>query len=430
MTSFFEGAAASICLGAAAAAATEEEADRGSTPTPTKEVEERTRDSSRGGGSKCNRNNRLRVYVWKVLPVVHVLPELKKFYPSVIVSQLMGLGIAPLATELERRNWVKITQDPWVLETIQGYRVPFSQQPYQPYPPRALTHSQAEEALMQQEIQSMLEKHAIEETTPRGHGFLSTIFLVPKKDGGQRPVINLKSLNKFIYTEHFKMEGIHILRDLLRAGDWMTKVDLKDAYFMVPIHEEDRAFLKFSFKEKVYQFKCLPFGLACAPWVFTKTLKPLAAQLRQLGMRLIVYIDDILILAESKELARDHFIGLVYLLENLGFVISKPKCVLEPTQSVEFLGFSVNSVQQELSLPAGKMKKIRAETRGLLEGGQVTARKLSQLLGKLQAATRAIPLAPLFYHKLQQALQRGLEQSEQDYSAKLILSTEEKEELG
>ena len=209
----------------------------------------------------------------------------------------------------------------------------------------------------------------------------------------------------------------------------MTKVDLKDAYFMVPIHEEDRAFLKFSFKERTYQFKCLPFGLACAPWVFTKPPKPFAAQLRQLGMRLIVYIDDILILAESKELARDHVIGLVYLLENLGFVISKPKCVLEPTQAVEFLGFSVNSVQQELSLPVGKMKKIRAETRCLLEGGQVTARKLSQLLGRLQAATRAIPLAPLFYRKLQWALQRGLQQSEQDYSAKLILSTEEKEEL-
>ena len=183
----------------------------------------------------------------------------------------------------------------------------------------------------------------------------------------------------------------------------MTKVDLKEAYFMVPIQEEDRTFLKFSFKERTYHFKCLPFGLACAPWVFTKTLKPLAAQLRQLGMQLIVYIDDILILAESKELAWDHVIRLVYLLENLGFVISKPKCVLEPTQLVEFLGFSVNSVQQELSLPAGKMKKIRAETWCLLESSQITARKLSQLLGRLQAATRAIPLAPLFYRKLQRA---------------------------
>ena len=185
----------------------------------------------------------------------------------------------------------------------------------------------------------------------------------------------------------------------------------------------------FSFKETTYQFKCLPFGLACAPWVFTKTLKPVAAQLRQLGVRLIVYIDDILLLAESKELARDHVIGLAYLLENLGFVVSKSKCVLEPTQTIEFLGFTVCSVQQELSLPSGKIKKIRSETRHLLELRQFPARKLSQLLGKLQATTRAIPLAPLFYRNLQRALQRALEQSGQDYSVLLALSTEEQEEL-
>ena len=65
----------------------------------------------------------------------------------------------------------------------------------------------------------MLEKHAIEKTTYREQGFLSTIFLVPKKRcGGQRPVINLKSLSKFVYTEHFKLEGIHTLKNLLKTG--------------------------------------------------------------------------------------------------------------------------------------------------------------------------------------------------------------------
>ena len=67
-------------------------------------------------------------------------------------------------------------------------------------------------------------------------GFVSNMFLVPKKDGGQRPVVNLKGLNKYVQTEHFKMEGLHTVKQLVRPGDWLTKVDLKDAYFSVPIH--------------------------------------------------------------------------------------------------------------------------------------------------------------------------------------------------
>ena len=51
-----------------------------------------------------------------------------------------------------------------------------------------------------------------------------------KKDGGQRPVIKLNMLNEHVHTEHFKMEGIHLsVKDLLKKGDWMAKVDLKYA---------------------------------------------------------------------------------------------------------------------------------------------------------------------------------------------------------
>ena len=98
-----------------------------------------------------------------------------------------------------------------------------------------------------------------------GRGFISNVFLAPKKDGGQRSVINLKKLNEHVHTEHFKMEGTHLLKDLLRKRDWMAKVDLKDAYVMVPIHREDRDFLKFICRDKCYKFNCLPFGLAYAP---------------------------------------------------------------------------------------------------------------------------------------------------------------------
>ena len=57
-----------------------------------------------------------------------------------------------------------------------------------------------------------------------------------------------------------------------------------------------------------------------------------------------IYIDDILILAESKELARDHVLDLAYLFKNLGFAVSKAKCQLEPRQTINLLNFSVDSL--------------------------------------------------------------------------------------
>ena len=276
----------------------------------------------------------------------------------------------------------------------------------------------------------MISKGAVTELqTPPEGSFFSTLFLVPKKDGGQRPVINLKNLNSFINAPHFKMEGIHTLKSLLRKGDWLVKVDLKDAYFSIPISRQHRRFLCFQFNNKLYQFNCLPFGLASAPWVFTKTLKPIAALGRELGMRLIVYIDDILLLAETKEKARDQASGLIYLMQCLGFTINSEKTISEPSQRLEFLGFTVDTTNMELSLPVLKIKKIRAESRQLLEAEHITARALSRLIGKMNATNPVIPPAPLFYRNLQMDLAVALRQGNQDYETNLVLSPDSREEL-
>ena len=107
----------------------------------------------------------------------------------------------------------------------------------------------------------LLQKRAIEPTSDVG--FFSQLFVVQKKGGGWRPIINLKRLN--VYIKHFKMEGIYTLRDVLQMSDWMGKLDLLDAYLTVPIHPSDRKYLKFCWNGRCYQFKSLPFGLATAP---------------------------------------------------------------------------------------------------------------------------------------------------------------------
>ena len=277
---------------------------------------------------------------------------------SPIISTICQMGVTHIAQRaalthrqiagrlaLFTSNWRVITKDPWVLNCIQGYTIDLTEQPTQFQSPQELRFPLHEMECLTKEVEKMLEKQAVSQV-PReqaAKGFQSQLFLVPKKEGGMRPVINLKCLNSFVRPVHFKMEGIHLLKDTLKPGDWMTKVDLKDAYFMIPIASNHRRLLRFQWKGKTYQFNCLPFGLSSAPWVFTKTTRPVVAILRSIGLRVIIYIDDILIMADTPTMAREHTAGLIFLLENLGFIINYPKSLLTPTQELNFLGFLINS---------------------------------------------------------------------------------------
>uniref|UniRef100_H2ZUN1 ribonuclease H n=1 Tax=Latimeria chalumnae TaxID=7897 RepID=H2ZUN1_LATCH len=143
-------------------------------------------------------------------------------------------------------NWEEVIGDPWVLDAILGYWLEFISPPVQDSWPRESRFSLDKEVLIRQELGKLVQKQVISPVNPDvGPRFVSTIFLVPKKDSGWRPVINLRSLNRFIVFQHFKMEGLHLLRDTLQSGDWMVCLDLKDAYFMIPIHPEDRKWLTF-----------------------------------------------------------------------------------------------------------------------------------------------------------------------------------------
>ena len=143
----------------------------------------------------------------------------------------------------------------------------------------------------------------------------------------------------------------------------------------------------------------------------------------------MAYIDDIIVLAETEEIARDHTAGLIYLLESLGYMHPE-KTVETPSQEMEFLGMVVNSNTLELRLPGQKLKKLRQEDAKIRDRPATpSAREVSRLLGKFNSVTKAVLPSPLFCRAMQRDLALALEASGQRYDAPCVLSPQTREEL-
>ena len=262
----------------------------------------------------------------------------------------------------------------------------------------------------------------------RGQGVYSSIFTVAKKGGSRRLCTNLKPFNRCVQYLHFKMEGMHTVKDLIRRGDWMSVVGITKAYPHVPLSPRLKRCCRFMWNDQHFQYVGLPFGLCPAPRLFTKLMRPVVQQLRSEGIRCVIFIDDILVISLSCEENICDTQWLVDLLHNLGFAIS-PKSQVVPFQSeVEFLGFLVSSLDLSLRLPGRKIRSLRASVKHLVhchaKQKPVSIRQLSSLLGQLQAASDAIFVERLYTANLRRLKLAALHRAADSYDSLTFVSKE------
>ena len=286
-----------------------------------------------------------------------------------------------------------------------GYRVPFKDSP----PPLARTPvsfptyragSPRAQAL-RQEVEAMLAKGALEIARDPGPGFYSRLFLVEKATGGWRPVIDLSHLNDFVQLTPFKMETVASVLLSVREGDFLASLDLKDAYFQIPIHGSSRKLLRFMSEGTVYQFKALCFGLSTAPQVFTRVFAAVSAWADARGIRLLRYLDDWLVLSSSEKKAKESIRELLSLCRTLGIVINEKKSDLVPSQSAKYLGMTIDNGAGKVFPSLARVEKFLTVAERFCTMQSPPAQLWQVVLGHLASLERLVPHGRLRMRSLQ-----------------------------
>ncbi|KAL0190873.1 hypothetical protein M9458_013571, partial [Cirrhinus mrigala] len=182
----------------------------------------------------------------------------------------------------------------------------------------------------------------------------------------------------------FKMLTISQVMSQIKSKNWFVTIDLKDAYFHVSILPHHRKFLRFAFRGEAYQYRVLPFGLALSPRTFTKCVDAALAPLRLQGIRILNYIDDWLILAQSEQVAVRHRDVVLAHMKELGLRLNAKKSVVW------------DSITMQARLSPARIESILTAVARVKEGRSLTVKWFQQLLGFMAAASNVIPFGLLY----------------------------------
>lgn len=245
------------------------------------------------------------------------------------------------------------------------------------------------------------------------HCQLSPIGLIPKKHqpGRWRLIVDLSSpsngsVNDGINSEWCSMQYATIdqavsIIQTLGKGTQLSKLDLKNAYRMVPVHPDDQPLLGIRWEGAVYLDAALPFGLRSAPKIFSAVADALTWVMQTEGIQhLLHYLDDFLFLGlPGSRQARAVLEKALEVCKSLGVPVA-PNKTEGPSTTLTFLGITIDTVTGELRLPEEKLVRLQQTIRFWAARRSCTKRELLSLIGQLQHAATVVRPGRTFLRRM------------------------------
>jgi hypothetical protein len=175
----------------------------------------------------------------------------------------------------------------------------------------------------------------------------------------------------------------------------------------------------------MYQFTCLPNGLASAPRIFTKILKPIFAKLRLQGHVVVGYIDDVYLQGDSPNECMANIKATMQVFSDCGFIIHPVKSCY----SITYLGFQINSKEMLVTMTPEKMRNMVTVFKSVLLETRITIRRLAEIIGLIVASFAGAEYDPLLYRILEISKSTNLKLNFGDYGKLIVLSAEFRSEI-
>lgn len=201
------------------------------------------------------------------------------------------------------------------------------------------------------ELEYMLQNDIVE---PSESSWSSPVLLVPKPNNTWRFCVDYRNLNKVTKKDAYPLPYVSAILDKLRNAQYLSSLDIKSAYWQVPVAKESREYTAFTIPNRgLFQFKVLPFGLSNSPATWQRLIDKVIGS--DLEKYCLVYLDDIIVVTDNFDL---HLRVLEEVFKRLlaaGLTVSKDKCQF-CRESLKYLGYVVD--RQGLHVDPDKVSAI------------------------------------------------------------------------
>ena len=229
----------------------------------------------------------------------------------------------------------------------------------------------------------------------------------PKKPRG---LWDGRFVNEFCRDIPFSMDNAAKLSEIAWPQVYFFKLDHKNGYFHVPIHEQSRKFFGVCWKGTYYVLTVLPFGWKSSPYIYHTLTEAVIMYIRSLGIPMLGWIDDMLGMSEqiTKHLSDEQqfqsamrsMVVVTMVLFKAGYFLGINKCFLIPEKVITYLGIECNSITSRFYIPEERVLKYIPLLNSLISKQWVTYSDLEKMVGKLVSLESAVP-AGMWYTREQ-----------------------------